>query len=288
MTSYHRYSHYARRALTHAGVLALRCRHPYVNTEHVLVGVMYTFGSIGCKILAELELTADRAESHLCALLPSSEQPTEAISNHPMLNNALHLAADECDWLGHHYIGTEHLLLGITRDNVGQAHQLLYQLNVWPEKVRRHLSRALVDGVSEFDLEYLKRNARFSELARRVINAAEQIAHNLEHPTVGLGHLLQALIAERRGMATKVFRESGFLIDQLNVDVQQQYTPLMIGIEETINQALDLAEQHSSHYTGTEHFILTLLTENADLFQRYGVNSTQLGDQIQQALGNQR
>lgn len=284
MTSYHRYSHYARRALTHAGVLALRCRHPYINTEHVLVGVMHTFGSIGCKILAELELTADRAEPQLCSLLPALDSPIEAITNHPALINALYLAADECDWLGHHYIGTEHLLLGITRDNLGQAHQLLYQLNVWPEKVRRHLSRALVDGVSEFDLEYLKRNVRFSELARRVINAAEQIARTLEHPTVGLGHLLQALIDERRGIAMKLFRENGFLIDQLHDDLQQQYAPLMVGIEELLNQALDLAEQHSSHYTGTEHFILTLLTENADLFKRYGVDP----QQVQQALGNQR
>ena len=61
------------------------------------------------------------------------------ITEHESYNQALLLAEDESDWLGNHYIGTEHILLGITRTNVGNAVRLLKLVDITPEQVRRHV-----------------------------------------------------------------------------------------------------------------------------------------------------
>ncbi|MBZ0286447.1 MAG: hypothetical protein K8I30_02450, partial [Anaerolineae bacterium] len=56
MRTYSRYSHHARRALSHARILVSRFHHPYVDTAHLLVGVMLTEGSMGCKVLHDMDI----------------------------------------------------------------------------------------------------------------------------------------------------------------------------------------------------------------------------------------
>jgi ATP-dependent Clp protease ATP-binding subunit ClpA len=249
MASYNRYSHHARRALTHAGLLVMRFYHPRVDTAHLLVGVLHTEGSIGYAVLTEFGLDVESAENHLSTLTLPLKKPPEHLNHDAALDLALELAADESVWLGHHYIGTEHLLLGITRTNLGNAGDLLRALNVAPEQVRRRVRHAVKDGQYEFTLQFLRRNARFSELSRRVLNAAEQLSISLDHQTIGVGHLILALITEQRGAAARAMYESGLDVQRLHRDLEQQHPPLLISIENLLNQSLELSEQRSSHYT---------------------------------------
>lgn len=290
MASFNRYSHHARRALTHAGMLVARYHHPRVDTGHLLVGVMMTSGSIGYTILKELELTAEKATPHLEALTMALHEPPTEIFHDAALDAALELAADESSWLGHHYIGTEHLLLGITRTNVGNASDLLRLLDVAPENVRRRVRRALQEGLTEVTLEFVRRNVKFSELSRRVLAAAEQLSTVLRHPNVGLGHLLIALLRERRGLAPTLLRSAGLDVEQLQRDVGKGDLALLVSIESTLDAALDMAQEYSSHYTGTEHLLLALLVDaaSAEVLKFYGIDTGALYRAVEEQLKDRR
>lgn len=263
MTNENRYSHHARRALTHARLLVARYRHPYADTGHLLVGVMLTDGSIGCKVLFEMGLTAARAEPHLQALYPMTTLGDFEARTAGTLEQTLELAASEAAWLSHHYIGTEHLLLGITRTNAGNASALLRRLDTTPESVRSRVRRALTEGATEFDLPAAKQVARLSELSRRVINAAEQLAMTLGHPHIGIGHLLLVLAQETRSPTSQLLRDSGLDEMSLYTALINGDPVLLVRVEHVLGSVVELVERMGSHYTGTEHLLLALLHDPA-------------------------
>lgn len=286
MANYSRYSHHARRAISHAGALAVQYRHPRIDTGHLLVGVLLTEGSIGCTVLHDLGLKSDTAAPYLQRLTLSLETAPLALVNDAALDVALELAADESIWLGHHYIGTEHLILGMTRTNVGNAGDLLRQLQVSPDLVRRRVRSALNDGLTEMTREQARLSARLSELARRVISAAEQFADAFDHHTIGLGHLLIALLQERRGVVPELMRGTSLNALQLQHDLNMGDALLLTRLDGALDQASELAEDYSSHYVGTEHLVLAMLLDPASqaLLERYGVNTIKLKAAIEQQL----
>ncbi len=282
MTGYNRYSHHARRALTHADALVTRCQHPYMDTAHLLVGVMLTEGSIGCKVLQALHLSAKQAEPYLRTLY-DTRSIAPASAHGTSVETVLMLAADESRWLGHHYIGTEHLLLGITRTNAGNASDLLHRLQKTPEQLRRRVRQALKTGETEPDLHQAKRNARLSELSRRAINAAEQMALVFDHPTVGLGHLLLVLCQETRSPTAALLRTSGLDENRLRRELINNDPLLLASIEPVLNRVLEEAEKVGSHYSGTEHLLLTLTLDPAGtaLLRHYDLQAEMLRHKLQ-------
>lgn len=285
MSRYQRYSHHARRALAHASQLAGRYQHPYNDTGHMLVGVILAEGSIGSAIMLELDLPPQVAEVYLKRLLPPAAEPVEQTAPDEAFAAALATSADEANWLGHHYIGTEHLLLGITRANVGYAPLLLRLVGITAEQIRRRVRRALHDGLTEFSLETARRNARLSELTRRVLIAAEQRAVALDHPTVGLGHLLAALLQEQRGITAGILEQSGLDIAQLLAGLEARDPVLLTSVENLLDAAPDQAGRLGSHYIGTDHLLLTMasIIPGIALLQRYGADP----DKVQRLLNRQ-
>jgi ATP-dependent Clp protease ATP-binding subunit ClpA len=290
MTSYSRYSHHARRALTHASSLVTRYRHAAVDTGHLLGGLMLTEGSIAYEVLQELNLTFVRAEPHLRTFYAPVRPLPDEILNNEALENTLALAADEATWLSNHYIGTEHLLLGITRTNAGSADNLLKRLEVDPEQVRRQIRRALNNGLTEYNLQAARRAARLSELSRRVINAAEQVSVTLDHPTVGLGHLLLVLLREKRSPISVLLYRSGLRQMRLRRGLKARDDLLLVSIEEPMTMALEKAESLGSHYTGTEHILLTiaLSVEGGELLKKYGANPDNVRRRLEEFLYQKR
>lgn len=263
-------------------LVVARLRHPFADTGHLLTGVALTRGSLGGQILQELNLDAPTLEAILQTLAPPLAVAREDVLNADELNVALALAADESAWFGHHYIGTGHLLLGITRMNVGNARALLRHLTVSPELVRRHVRRALSDGVTEPDLQLAKRNAHLSELSRRIITGAEQLAVTLDHPTVGLGHLLLIMLLEDRSPIAALLRAGPLDERRLRAELDAGVPALLVSLEPVLNRALDTAQHQGSHYTGTEHLLLTLAADDdgAALLYRFGVDAAALAAQI--------
>jgi ATP-dependent Clp protease ATP-binding subunit ClpC len=269
-----RYSQHARRALTHAHLLVQRYGHPYVDTSHLLVGVLLTEGSVGYHVLHRLNLNTAHIGHRLRCLYPILSGPAVSAAPTDALVLTLQMAADEALWLSQHYIGTEHLLLGLTRADTGYASDLLRHMGTSCERLRLQVRRALNEGATELDLQTARRVARLSELSRRVINAAEQMALSMGHPAVGLGHLILVLAQETRSPTSAWLRASGLDEARLIAGLRQQDARLLIGIERVLNQTLDLVARVGSHFTGTEHLVRTLV-QDADGRQAlvaYGVN----------------
>jgi len=283
MPNLYRYSHHAKRALSYAGDLALQYGHPHIDTAHLLVGVVLTDGSIGAQVLQTLNLSEQLARVYLKRLMSTDTiQDRDNIPEHESYHQALELSEDESLWLGNHYIGTEHLLLGITRTNVGNAIHLLKLVDITPEQIRRYVRLSLSDGSTEFTLAIARRNARLSEIGRRTLYATEQIARSHEQEQVGLGHLLMALAQEKRGVTASILEQSNLNFEQLDHDLKNPLPHLKLSMEQVIFRAVEEAEKHSNHYVGSDHLLyaMTLLPNSHALLEAYAVRV----DKVQRLL----
>lgn len=290
MPNLHRYSHHAKRALSHAGDLAQQYAHPHIDTAHLLVGVILADGSIGAQVLENLELSERLTRVYLKRLMRShaSDDSHISIPEHESYHQALLLAEDESNWLGNHYIGTEHLLLGITRTNVGNAIRLLKLLDITPEQLRRHVRHVLKDGHTEFTLAIARRNARLSEIGRRTLYATEQISLTFNQEQVGLGHLLMALAQEKRGVTASILEQSDLNLAQLKHDLINPTPLLRLSMEHVIFRAVEEAEKHSNHYVGADHLLyaMTLLPQPRLLLETYAVRVNKVKRLLDKHLTN--
>jgi prophage maintenance system killer protein len=119
----------AYRAVTLAEAEALGLGHNYVGTEHLLLGLLGTGDGVAAKVLTRLGVTVPEARSEIEQIigrgsaLPAGQPPFT-----PRSKKVLELAHGEAKRLGHNYVGTEHLLLGLVREGEGVAAQILGRL----------------------------------------------------------------------------------------------------------------------------------------------------------------
>jgi hypothetical protein len=127
---------------------------------------------------------------------------------------ALTLAQDEAQRFGHNWIGTEHLLLGLIREEEGTAAQALRNLRVDLEKVRIAVEFIIGRGDHAVTGE-----VGLTPRAKRVIELAIDDARQLGHDYIGTEHLLLGLIGERDGVAAQVLVSLGAGLKQLRAEV---------------------------------------------------------------------
>lgn len=277
----HRYSQHARRALSQARLLAQGFHHDEVDTDHLLVGILRETSSLGRRVLLELEVDERRAELEVRVLHPVSDPLVTAQQDTAALVRVLALARDESTWFGHHYIGTEHLLLALARSRDGGAVALLRALVVSPEQIRRRVRLLLHDGVTELSIEIAKRTARLSELSRRALNAAQQVARENGSGPAGIEHLLLVLARERRSVASRILTQNGLDAAALAVQLETvapDPVTRQAQLEDVLDDAVDRADQLGTHYTGTDHLLLALAEYGAGvtLLQACGVDPMHL------------
>ena len=119
-------------------------RHNYIGTEHLLLGLAREQEGLAAHVLESLDVTLERARAQVERLVGASEEVIEGqIPFTPRAKKVLELALREALSLGHNYIGTEHILLGIVRENEGVAIRILLDFNADPEKVRDEVIRML-------------------------------------------------------------------------------------------------------------------------------------------------
>ncbi len=142
-----RFTQRARRVLGLAQEEAERLNHNYIGTEHLLLGLMREEGGVAGRVLRDLGLEPRRVEELVERLTRASTRtsPTQ-LDLSPGTKKVLELAVDEARRMGHHYIGTEHLLLGLVRQQEGVAIDVLKRLGISPEEVRRQTRRVLQES----------------------------------------------------------------------------------------------------------------------------------------------
>jgi ATP-dependent Clp protease ATP-binding subunit ClpC len=134
----------ARQALGFSQEEALRLGHRYIGTEHLLLGLLREQQGIAARVLTRLGVTLERARQLVMEMLGREERSTSAsIQLAPATKRVLELAIDEARRLGHGYVGTEHLLLALVRENQAISAGILELLGLDLEEVRRETFREM-------------------------------------------------------------------------------------------------------------------------------------------------
>jgi ATP-dependent Clp protease ATP-binding subunit ClpC len=147
---FEKFTERARRVLTLAQEEALRFNHNYIGTEHILLGLVREGEGVAAKVLANLGVDLNKVRSAVEFIIGRGDKAvTGEIGLTPRARKVIELAVDEARRLGHHYIGTEHLLLGLVREGEGIAAGVLESLGVSLEKVRAEVSRVLSQSMPQ-------------------------------------------------------------------------------------------------------------------------------------------
>jgi len=143
-----RFTQRARRVLSLAHEEAERLHHNYIGTEHLLMGLMREEGGIAGRVLRELGLETARVKEMVERLTGVGRHAAGRIELAPATEQVLQVAIEEARRMGHHYIGTEHLLLGMVRQGEGVGLEVLRRLGITPEQIRRQTRRILQESSS--------------------------------------------------------------------------------------------------------------------------------------------
>ena len=142
-----RFTQRARRVLSLAQEEAERLNHAHIGTEHLLLGLLREEGGVAGRVLRELGLDPRRVEELVVRMKKPEARPRSG--NFDLTagtKRVMELAIDEARRMGHHYIGTEHLLLALVRQPEGTAIEVLRRLGITPEEVRRQTNNVLRDS----------------------------------------------------------------------------------------------------------------------------------------------
>ena len=141
---FERFTDRARRVVVLAQEEARMLDHNYIGTEHLLLGLIHEGEGVAAKALRALDVDLDTLRREVEALVGRGQQPQRGhIPFTPQAKKALELALRESVHLGHDYIGTEHLLLGLVREGEGPAAQVLEQRGIELNTVRQEVIRQL-------------------------------------------------------------------------------------------------------------------------------------------------
>jgi ATP-dependent Clp protease ATP-binding subunit ClpC len=140
-----RFNQRARRVLQIANEEAERLSHNYIGTEHLLLGLVKEENGIAGRVLREMGAKPDRVAEMVERMTGTGRRSSSAgkLELTPRTKQVLEFAVEEARKLSHNYIGTEHLLLGLIRHADGVAIDVLRQLGLTPDRIRRETLRAI-------------------------------------------------------------------------------------------------------------------------------------------------
>ncbi len=141
---FERFTERARQVIVLAQEEARTLRHNYIGTEHMLLGLLREADGVAARVLGSLEVTLEEVRAEVTRIVGEGDAESQGqIPFTPRAKKVLEMALREALSLGHNYIGTEHVLLGLVRESEGVAARILADLDVDPERVRQEVMRML-------------------------------------------------------------------------------------------------------------------------------------------------
>ena len=141
---FERFTDRARRVVVLAQEEAKMLNHNYIGTEHILLGLIHEGEGVAAKALEQLDISLDAVREQVTDIIGAGQQqPTGHIPFTPRAKKVLELSLREALQLGHNYIGTEHILLGLIREGEGVAAQVLVKLGADLNRVRQTVIQLL-------------------------------------------------------------------------------------------------------------------------------------------------
>ncbi|MHA7175073.1 ATP-dependent Clp protease ATP-binding subunit [Arthrobacter sp. Sr24] len=141
---FERFTDRARRVVVLAQEEARMLNHNYIGTEHILLGLIHEGEGVAAKALESLNISLDGVREQVQEIIGQGQQaPSGHIPFTPRAKKVLELSLREALQLGHNYIGTEHILLGLIREGEGVAAQVLVKLGADLGRVRQQVNQLL-------------------------------------------------------------------------------------------------------------------------------------------------
>ena len=152
---FNRFTERARKVIVFAKEEARRFNHDYIGTEHLLLGLIREGEGVAAAVLQKLGLDLETIRIEVEKLVQPGAQ-TQVLGDIPFTprsKKALELSAEEARALGHNYIGTEHLLLGLVKEGEGMAYRVLLNLGLDLNKLRNEVMELLGSGIPGFNTQ---------------------------------------------------------------------------------------------------------------------------------------
>ncbi len=147
---FERFTDRARRVVALAQEEARMLNHNYIGTEHLLLGLIRESEGVAAKALESLGISLEAVRQQVKEIIGRGQQaPSGHIPFTPRAKKVLELSLREADGLGHNYIGTEHILLGLIREGSGVAAQVLVRLGADLNRARQQVVQLLHGRPSE-------------------------------------------------------------------------------------------------------------------------------------------
>jgi ATP-dependent Clp protease ATP-binding subunit ClpC len=151
---FERFTDRARRVVVLAQEEARMLNHNYIGTEHILLGLIHEGEGVAAKALESMNISLDAVREQVQEIIGQGQAaPTGHIPFTPRAKKVLELSLREALQLGHNYIGTEHILLGLIREGEGVAAQVLQKLGAAgrlgrarPVRPKPHAARARIQA----------------------------------------------------------------------------------------------------------------------------------------------
>ena len=141
---FERFTERARQVVVLAQDESRSFRHNYIGTEHILLGLLREEEGLAARVLESLDLTVEEVRAHIASTVGQGDEVTTAqIPFTPHAKEALEFSLREALALGHDWIGTEHVLLGLVRATDGVAARILLVFGVGADSIRNEVIRMM-------------------------------------------------------------------------------------------------------------------------------------------------
>jgi ATP-dependent Clp protease ATP-binding subunit ClpA len=172
-------------------------KHNYIGTEHLLLGLLREEEGLAARVLESLDVTLEEAREQVLRVVGRGNEVTSGqIPFTPRAKKVLELGLRESQSLGHTYIGTEHILLGLVREGEGVAARILYEIGAYPVQLREELI-GMLSGPGRRE-EHASADVKIEEVRAQKEAAIEQRDFEL---AARLRDVERRLVGERFGPA---------------------------------------------------------------------------------------
>lgn len=222
---YERFTDRARKIMQLANEEAQRFDHEYIGTEHILLGLVKEGSGVAANVLKNLDVDIRKIRQEVEKLVQTGPKMVIAgkLPHTPRAKKVIEYALEEARGLGHNYVGTEHLLLGLLREPEGVGRQVLVNLGLIVDEVRQEVLNLLGHGMEATDPvtqipSRWRQGLDLSDGAVELLEQAAREAQQRDEGVISTAHLLLGMLS----------RESspGAVLQQLGISSEAVMTEM--------------------------------------------------------------
>jgi four helix bundle protein len=274
----------ARKVLALANQEAQRFNHEYIGTEHILLGLVKEGSGVGATVLKNMGVDIKQLRREVEKLVKSGPDMITMgkLPQTPRAKQVIIYAIEEARALGHNYVGTEHILLGLLRETEGIAAQVLMNLGLKLEDVRHEVLNLLGAGSGlnrgaplrsmESDMPWVEMPVRLGDRTLGMMVSARREAQRSQQEHVQTEHVLLSLVEDSNGLAVVALRSLGVDTQKLRPALEKLVPgapgPASPGgpapsnpVKEAIWRAAEDAYRQDCPFVDTGHLLVGLIQD---------------------------